>query len=393
MGNVNCHNQKGGTSRRRLSKQWIQVAISGIVLAATGIVGCVATSSASASTSGAAFAQARKTVDALLVRPTSIGVTEALPTSPPKNKLIVVIVGEIPVLEYQATIIEQGVKALGWRLKVINDDLSATGISTAWQDAVELHPAAVVTTNNATPLITRQLKELKAEGAVAVEYAIENPPTSSLISVLLGPSWTTEMGQLMADYITVNSAGSTDTPTADTVLFTVPTLPPLTTVTTGFQAQYRKDCPSCTLYTEDVPETSIGTNLSTIMVSFLEAHPNVDYIAPTFDDMAIGLPEALKTAGLSSRVKIMGYDPGTDNLSYVSNGEELASITYPDQVVAYRCLDVLVRYFEHQPYSVDSTATWPIQILTKKTSGLAVSHYFAVKNYAQEFYKLWHISP
>ena len=59
-----------------------------------------------------------------------------------------------------------------------------------------------------------------------------------------------------------------------------------------------------------------------MIVSYLRAHPEVNYVALSYDGVGVGLPAALKAAGLADKVKIIGEAPTATNVSYVEAGTQ-----------------------------------------------------------------------
>jgi len=66
-------------------------------------------------------------------------------------------------------------------------------------------------------------------------------------------------------------------------------------------------------------QTATAQNLTT---DFLQAHPDINYIASANDIMALGAANAIKTAGKTDSVMLSGYDLTTDGIERVKNGEQ-----------------------------------------------------------------------
>jgi ribose transport system substrate-binding protein len=157
------------------------------------------------------------------------------------------------------------------------------------------------------------------------------------------------------------------------------------------QALLSKDCPSCQFKEVDVPVTSIGTNLPSLITSFLTANPDIQWMYGGFDDMLLGLPTALQGADLNPKLVAVSLDSAT--VPYLSGHEFLQAangVTLPE--VYWREIDLLARYFTHKSYAIDTNdATLPYWTITASNlPGNASSVTFAnVRNYAQQFKKIW----
>jgi ribose transport system substrate-binding protein len=157
-------------------------------------------------------------------------------------------------------------------------------------------------------------------------------------------------------------------------------------------AEIKKLCPDCGFNVENVNPADAGTKLPGQIVTYLAAHPDVDYIVPAFSDGAIGVPQALEAAGLSDRVKMITQGAGEVPIDQLKQGQVDAFVPEPTQVEGWMMVDALVRHFAGDPVPADAYATVPRQYLTPSNLAEAFGGsdiYNGVKDYQEQYKALW----
>jgi ABC-type sugar transport system substrate-binding protein len=163
----------------------------------------------------------------------------------------------------------------------------------------------------------------------------------------------------------------------------------------GFTTTMSAACPSCKVYTLNVPLTSIGSDLPTRVTTFLSSHPEIKWVWPNYDDFIEGLPQAMKAAGQSSD-HLVTWDSSSASISYMQNGELTAFDAFPAAEMMWRSIDFFIRTFTGQSTAVDNAPVpaWLIDgasalpPASQQTDGL----FPLVANYQAQFESLWHIS-
>lgn len=64
----------------------------------------------------------------------------------------------------------------------------------------------------------------------------------------------------------------------------------------------------------------------TVMENLLEANPDIDAVFAQNDEMALGAIEAIKSAGLLDKIKVVGFDAVDDAVASVNAGEMAATV-------------------------------------------------------------------
>ncbi len=368
----------------------VLVCTAALALAACSSSSSTSTPKASSSPKAASssFAAAQAANAKFEQRPTSIGITTPVGKTIPKGKVIDFIQCGVPACVVEGDILESATNLLGWKLVRINAGTSPQQIADAYQQAVTNKPDAVIGSGYPRVLFDPELKSLASMHIPVLEAFVGDSTGDGLTGVVGGPVNNSIQGKEVADYILANSTSK-----SVTIGAVVPSgFPNMVQENQSFDAEIAKQCPSCTVKLLTVPVTSIGTDLTTRITSFLTANPSVTWLWDGYDDMVTGLPTALKGSGITS-VKVATIS---------MNGTVAADIAQSDYVttaigtsfpeVYWREIDLLARYFTGQSYTVDlNDATLPFWTITSSDlpSDASSVTFANVVSYKQQFEKLW----
>ncbi|MCW2843376.1 MAG: ABC-type sugar transport system periplasmic component-like protein [Nocardioides sp.] len=75
----------------------------------------------------------------------------------------------------------------------------------------------------------------------------------------------------------------------------------------AFEATLKKGCPGCGLVKDDVPVASWQTDIPTQVNSTLNSHPDIKYVVPIYDGMALFAAPAIQTSGRDD-VKLVTFN-------------------------------------------------------------------------------------
>jgi len=351
-----------------------------LTLVAAGVATLVASAYGGSSTLYAQAVAALKHDEAL----PKIAVTVPSAKPFPKGKSAVYINCGAPACGVLADGAASASKVLGWSYHTLATTGTPSSVQAAWQTAVQQKPSVVYTSGFNRSVFNTQLLALKGLGIPVIDYATTDPPGNGITLMMGPPNEVGAEGQQLADFIAADSHNN-----ANTLLVYVPAYAILASVTTAFNAQYHKLCPGCALASMDLAATAIGTTAVQQVVTYLRANPKVNYVAFTLDGAAIGLPAALKAAGLSNKVKFLGASPSVENLGYVAAGEEAATVNQDYYGEMYEMADAAGRTFLHEKVAgVDPTT---IQYWVETKSNLISSTGFGpvVPNMIAKYKKLW----
>lgn len=360
--------------------------------AALALVGCSKSSSGSSdtgsSTTSSAYPALAKYIASLETRPTSIGITQPIGKTIPKNKTIDLIECGSPACVVDADALKQAAGTLGWKVDGINAGVTAESIQAAWQQAVQNHPDAVVTSGYTRALFNPQLAQLKAAGIPVIDLTTADPPGNGLSAVFgYGPQWVTQ-GKILADYMLANSGGKT----INELSVTVSAYANITMIANGVGHELKANCPGCTTATLDVPVTSIGSDLPSRIASYLSSHPNINWVYVGFADMMSGVPSELNASGLTG-VHLVTIDKTTASEEYMGNGQLDMSAGFDVSEMMWRGVDYLARLWTGESTTQDTNVNGlPLWVLTKANQPTAdhTTGYFPyVANYETLYKALW----
>jgi hypothetical protein len=113
----------------------------------------------------------------------------------------------------------------------------------------------------------------------------------------------------------------------DVADFTIKTFPILAQGTSVFESTLRSLCPGITIKTTNAQATDVGTKIPGYVTTAVQSDPNIKVVAFAFGAMTLGVPAALKAAGLSAQLVGYGADTPT-NVQAVNVGQEAAEIGF-----------------------------------------------------------------
>jgi ABC-type sugar transport system substrate-binding protein len=343
-----------------------------------------ATTSAAASTGASAATQAAAT--AAQQTPTGIAITTPLKSKPPTGKTIIFLRCSQPVCTGFQQGLTPAAKALGWNIKYISFPPTPEGTLAALETAIRDKPDGIFSTGLDRAAIESAYKQAQAAKIpVITGYAVDNPAPPVIANIANGKTNLLAPAQAAA-WIAADSDCK-----ANIALFNIKLYPILVLTTTAFKADFAKLCPSATVTETDVQATDVGSALPANVVSQLQSNPKINYLAFAFGDMALGVPAALKSAGLSA--KIVGYGAaGPSNIANVASGQEQAETGYGIPYGGWRAMDAFARYFEGMSPAIDTTAVNPGQLFSSKNASSTKGWDFAqAPDYQAQFMKLWHV--
>jgi ribose transport system substrate-binding protein len=351
--------------------------------------GSTSSTSASGSTaSSAGQAAAKAFEDRFLANPTTIGITTPLSKAPPRGKFIVILAAPEGVGQAFDDGLAQAAQVLGWRTQVV--DLGATPATeaAAFNDALALHPDAIMSSQVDKSIIQTGLEKAKAENIAVVSGGSGNTPSEYILNNVSGTAWDSQLNRLMAAaYASQGNANS------HLLYVQIPIFQNNVLGQQAFENQVRTWCSSCKVSTLNVQLSDISTQIPGEVVSAIERDPTINWLAFPFGDVADGVVPALKAAGLNN-IKIIGILPTQSDLNNVKAGTEYAwveGVTVPE---AWDVADTLARHWLGESVAPDINWMQPMELLTKANAAQALfvnGYYLGVSNYQAQFESLWHV--
>ena len=232
--------------------------------------------------------------------PTSIvSGLEPFSKPPPKGITAVNLQCDFPTCETISKPIREMGKKLGWHVKTI---VYKTG---APQEAVTQAvntPGVeyIFTAGIQRPIIEPQIKVAEEKGIAIISTSNPEPPKGEVWPVAIAEQYGAAPATDVMHWVINQSEGK-----ANVLLLDYQEVPITATERPAIEKTLEEDCPECSfadlvLTGEELAAGSVPAKV----VGYIQAHPEIDYIHVAFGNILLGVPEALKTAGLLENVTI-----------------------------------------------------------------------------------------
>jgi ribose transport system substrate-binding protein len=332
-------------------------------------------------------AAARAVIQPYIGHPNGFPVTQPLAKVPTGATIAYMDCGT-PICALFWNFLQPAAKTMGVQLTRYNAGSSATTVATAYDSVVAAKPAAVISVAIDVELWKNQLKELQAMNIPVVSSGVLGTAKYGIKDAQIGEAWDQLVGKLMANYVVAKFGVH-----SNVAFYDVPEISFTGLLGTVFKSTLKKICWSCSVRTVHIPVATTGTTAPNLIVSDLQAHPHTTAIAFAADQTELGLPSALKLAGI--HVKTIGSGPTPSNVQYVADGGETAVLAADLPVLAWTLLDQAARQMAGQPLSgLEAKGITTVQFLTQRDITFDPSQGWpGYTNFAQRFAKLWGVGP
>ncbi|WP_327320203.1 sugar ABC transporter substrate-binding protein [Streptomyces sp. NBC_01235] len=358
-----------------------------LALAACGTEATPAADSAKAAASDSpGLIAARKAVETYSEHPDRIPVTEPVGKKIPSDKKIDFILCGVQSCQDLANFFTAGANQLGWQVKQIATQGTPESVQAAYEQVLRDKPDAVVSSGFPRAVYAKQLAQLKAAGIPVIQSNADDVVGDGISLLKNAPDDVAVQGEMLASWVVSDSNAQ-----ADAVYFDLPAYTILKPVKDTFAAKYKEWCEGCALDTVDVPITSIGKDIPDRVVSYLRSHPKVTHVVFSLGLLNVGVPAALKTAGITG--KHIAVNVGdAQNYQYIQSGLSDAAMALNSHEAAWLQVDALARHFTGQSMDVDQKAVLPNMLITKDNLPPQLGDFPIVEDYQKQFEALWGLS-
>lgn len=377
------------------SRRPARVAMSAVAAAAALVLAACGSSSSSSSTpapsgsdDAAGLAAAQAHVDQSIARPTEITITTPVAKPIPAGKSIIFISCGTPTCAQESDIIKTATDKLQWTLETINTDGSPEQNKSAWDTAVRKTPTAILYTATDRAIIDSQLKAADAAG-IFVSACCTVDPIADGIDYVIGDATTNAVvGEDLAALAAVNNQGS-----GSTLYVDLPVFPILGAVKDAYNKALAEFSPAVKSEVLDLTLASIGKDAPDKIVSAVRANPDIKTVVLSVDAIGIGLPAALKAAGLSEKVYVIGEGPVPSTLTEIKEGLRGPSNVFPYYESMYSMVDAVVRHVVEEPITPlpGLPSNW---VVTKDNmpSDISTGIFWLVEDGQEQFFKVWGVA-
>jgi ribose transport system substrate-binding protein len=361
----------------------------GLMLAACGGGSSDSSPSTSSSTNGSEGgssegAAAKKAVASYIGKPSAFPVTEMLKELPKGATVAYVEATGTAVGALFWEVLQPAGQVMGVKLLRIKAGLSADTVTSAFDSLLAQKPDAVIVTAIPIQLWQNQLKELQKDEIPVVTTGVTGTEPFGIEAPQAAEASSTLGGKLMANYV----IGEMN-PEANVAVYETPELPFTTIVAKEFVNELGSICASCSVRTVKIPIAEIGSTAPNTIVSDLQAHPDTTVAVFADNEISVGSPTAIKSAGVD--VETLGYAPAPTELQYIKEGKQTAGLAVDLPVLIWTTLDQAARELTGQELSgPEGEGLAVTQFLTKEDITFDPSKgWTGYPDFGEKFAKLW----
>jgi ABC-type sugar transport system substrate-binding protein len=118
----------------------------------------------------------------------------------------------------------------------------------------------------------------------------------------------------------------------------------------AIQAEFSEKCPGCKFDLLPVTVDDVGGGkVPAKVAAYVQSHPSVNYVELAFSDLGLGIPQALKAAGVQDKVKITGVQSNAAVLKDIAKGNVAAWTAQAQEFAGWLSLDAFARLAENKP--------------------------------------------
>lgn len=291
---------------------------------------------------------------------------EIPPLSKPVKPGLTLAAAMCTVPTCQVATTKEAVAKIGWKLKLIGFDLTKgpPALATAFDTALQAKPSGgmLFTYLFPKPTIAKQLAAAEEQGIALVSQTGTKEPE---IPACFACGALNELtGRLMVDTALADAGKKTKIAWAIDPVFTA-----LQQNLKGAKAALEEHGEGSTM---DVVNLSYGkqpaANAATI-TSFLQSHPDVEYVLFPTSELLGSVPQQLQSSGLGDKVKLISGNTDGKDLPALRSGQLFASVATENSSNQWRAVDALARLSVGEELTPDlaQPAGWH-QIITKETA-------------------------
>lgn len=317
------------------------------------------------------------------------GPTESV--TPPPGKHLVVLIPTALELEAAGRPVEgmeEALEALGWEFQVLDGEFTPSTYNKNIQQAINLHASAIITDGVDPALVKNSLADARSHGIVVISDAetgnpeVSPTPPSEGYYADISPD-EVAMGELIGQAIACKGEGEAhllamnDAEYASVGLFIESAVEEV------------EKCSGC-----EVVET-VETNASQVQsqipgetVNDIRTNPEIDSVLTGYDPVAVFQIPALKAAGLLDKVKLYSEYGDEQNLEFIRNGEQEATVAVPYEWSGWAAVDEMLRAMNEAKLVNENI---PFALITKEVNLPPAGEPFTGKeaNFEAEYKKLW----
>jgi len=363
------------------------------------LAGCGSSSSGSGGNGGGSSTQAQKDATAAqqaaapyLKQPTEIGITMALSKKPPTGKKVYWLQGNIDSIIPITDGFKTATKALGWNLTTLSYDPSnPQAPGGAMMQAIQGGADYIAISGQTISVLGPALDAAKKANIPVIDLYSTDVPGGASNGIYAnpgGPDYSKKASEVLTNWVIGDSGGK-----ANVLFVSDPDFQILKVVEAAIQGDFKSKCGSCSFKTLEVSTSDLTAgNTASNVISRLQSDPSIDYVYVAIGDLAAGLPQALASAGLAGKVKIVGGVPNKAQVQSLIDKTANAYTPLGRPESAWATTDVMALLSVGMGADVSEHALLPIWLWTQNNVPKPAQDYTGPVNYEAQFKALWKIS-
>jgi len=317
-------------------------------------------------------------------RPTKLDLTTPVGKPIPTGKTIYQVTCGAEACDAESAMIKQATDLLGWNLKVLSTDGTPQQIQNAWEQIVREKPDGVIYTATPRSQIDQYITQASANGTKIAACCIVEPATNGIVWTTSTPDQAAALAKVMAAWPIVDAA-KTGNMKPGAVYLNVPDFSILTSAGESVKKTYNELCQGCEYNQLDIGLANLNGAPDQV-VSFLRAHPDTKYIIQSTDSVFLGIPAALKAAGLGD-IRIFGEGPTSAVQANIASGVQAGTMAFAFYEIMFAAVDAIARAEAGAPQVPNFNP--PNWILTKDEIPSANEYFPVVPDALDQFKALW----
>ena len=151
-----------------------------------------------------------------------------------------------------------------------------------------------------------------------------------------------------------------------------------------------KQCPGCKVSDIVKMTASQVGSVGQMVVGYLQAHPDVDWVYAPYDPAAAVMVNAIVQAGLQDKVKLVSIVGSAQNIEFIRQGKvQVADAAFDNFYMGWAQVDQAIRVLNKQPLIEPNGEGTPFAIITKDNLPPPGGEFGTKVDYRSKFLSLW----